>query len=46
MLLTLKHANPLMKESGEVIIDLSSVSVCVEADWYAAYHANKGGTLR
>ncbi len=48
----LGHApDPQARESAdegewEVIIDLSSVSVCVEADWYVAYHANKGGTLR
>jgi NAD(P)-dependent dehydrogenase (short-subunit alcohol dehydrogenase family) len=45
MLLTIKHAVPLMKETGEVIINLSSVPVYVEADWYAAYHANKGAML-
>jgi NAD(P)-dependent dehydrogenase (short-subunit alcohol dehydrogenase family) len=43
-LLTIKHAVPLMKETGEVI-NLSSVPVYVEADWYAAYHANKGAML-
>jgi NAD(P)-dependent dehydrogenase (short-subunit alcohol dehydrogenase family) len=42
-LLTIKHAVPLM-ETGEVI-NLSSVPVYVEADWYAAYHANKGAML-
>lgn len=43
-LLTIKHAVSLMKETGEVI-NLSSVPIYVEADWYAAYHANKGAML-
>ena len=43
-LLTIKHAVPLMKETGEVI-NLSSVPIYVEADWYAAYYANKGAML-
>lgn len=43
-LLTIKHAVPLMKETGEGI-NLSSVPIYVEADWYAAYHANKGAML-
>lgn len=46
MFFTIKHAVPVMRESGDgVVINLSSVSAYVGADGYAAYHASKGAVL-
>lgn len=44
--LTIKHAVPLMRESGGgAIVNLSSVSAFIGSDGYAAYHATKGAVL-
>lgn len=43
--LMIKHAVPLLRETGGAIVNMSSISSFIATDGYCAYHTSKGAIL-
>jgi NAD(P)-dependent dehydrogenase (short-subunit alcohol dehydrogenase family) len=43
--LMIKHAVPLMRQTGGAIVNMSSISSFIATDGYCAYHTTKGAVL-